>query len=142
MQENEQLEAKLGRDNDYETIVSPELEFNTDYHKRLHADIKENLVQKENLKMNNFSYKHNSYIEVLGVKSTNIPNKRQKQSNNMKATTATKNNNLELLLLIIGLNQQINFLTKMLVEVYSTTNENQLIQKKETILCNLQLEEY
>ena len=92
--------------------------------------------------MNNFSYKHNSYIEVLGVKSTNIPNKRQKQSNNMKATTATKNNNLELLLLIIELNQQINFLTKMLVEVYSTTNENQLTQKKETILCDLQLEEY
>ena len=93
MQENEQLEAKLGRDNDYETTVLPELEFNTDYHKRLYADIKENLVQKENLKMNNFSCKHNSYFEVFGVKSTNLPNKEQKQSNNMKVITTINNNN-------------------------------------------------
>ena len=59
--------------------------------------------------MNNFSCKHNSYFEVLGVKSTNLPNKEQKQSNNMKVITTINNNNSELLLLIKGMNQQINF---------------------------------
>ena len=42
----------------------------------------------------------------------------------MKVITTINNNNSELLLLIKGMNQQINFLMQILVEVYSTTNEN------------------